>query len=57
MIHGGYKLLWERFCLDTRFFFKVRPINPWNNCSRGVVETPLLEVLKMQLDKVLDNLI
>ncbi|GAB0181296.1 hypothetical protein GRJ2_000594900 [Grus japonensis] len=55
---NGYKLYQERFHLHIREkFFIVRTIIHWNNLPRDVVESPLLEVFKMLLDRVLDNLI
>ncbi|KAK4805622.1 hypothetical protein QYF61_022380 [Mycteria americana] len=51
-----YKLHRERFRLDIRnTFFTVRTIIHWNNLPRDVVESPLMEVFKMRLDKVLDK--
>jgi len=55
---NGYKFHWERFLLNVRRkFFTVRTINHWNNLPRVWVESPSLEAFKMQLDRVLDNLI
>jgi len=55
---NGYKLQWERFHLRIRkTFLTVRAINHWNNLPRDVVESPSLEVFRMRLDRVLDNLI
>jgi len=52
------KLHWERFHLDMRKkLFTVRTIAHWNNLPRDVVESPSLEIFKMQLDGVLDNLV
>jgi len=54
----GYKLHQERFHLDiSKNFFTVRKINHWNNLPRDMVEFSSLEVFKLQLDRVLDNLI
>lgn len=54
----GYKLHQERFHFNMREkIFTVRTIIQWNNLSRGVVESPLLEVFNMQLDRVLENLV
>jgi len=39
------------------YFFTVRTIIHWNNIPRNVVDFPSLEVFKMQLETVLDNLI
>jgi len=53
-----YKLHWERFDLSIRNeLFIVRTIKDWNNHSRDVVVSPSLEVFKIRLDRVLDNLI
>jgi len=38
-------------------FFRVRTIKHWNNLHRGMEESPSLEVFKMGVDKVLDDLI
>jgi len=46
------------FHLDIRQkFFTIRVINQWNNLPRDMVECLPLEVSKMQLGRVLDNLI
>ena len=53
-----YKLHWERVHLDIRnTFFTVRTIIHWNNLPRDVVDFPPLEVFKMRLDRVVDDLI
>lgn len=59
MIKGNrYKLYWERFPLDRRKkFLTMRIINHWDNLPKDMAEPPLLEVYKMQLDQVPDNLI
>lgn len=55
---NGYKLLKERFHPDIRnTFFAVRTIIWWNNVPRDVVESSSMEVFKLWLDRVLDNLI
>jgi len=52
-----YKLHWERFHLSVKKkFFTLRTINYWNNLPRDMVVSPSLQVLKMQLDRVLNNL-
>lgn len=54
----GYKLYQGRFHLDTRTkFFTVRIIIHGNNLPRDMIESLSLEVLKMSLNRVLDNLI
>ena len=55
---NGYKLYQEIwFHLDIRkTIFRLRTINHWNNLPRDVVESPSLEVFKMRLDRVRDNL-
>lgn len=46
------------FHFETRNnFITVRTISHWNHLPRDVVKSPLLEAFRMQLDKVLDNLI
>jgi len=56
-----YKLHHERFYSDIKqtFFFlkkkKMRKILHWNNLHRDTVESPLPEVFKIQLDRVLDS--
>jgi len=55
---NGYKLHRERFHLDIRKkFFTVKTTSHWNNLPLDVVESPSLQVFKMRLDGVLDNLI
>ncbi|KFP68588.1 hypothetical protein N322_13186, partial [Cariama cristata] len=58
---NGCKLHWERFRLDTGkkfyIFFTVRTIDHWNSLPRDRVESPSLEVFKMQLVRTLDNLV
>lgn len=39
----------------TENFLTGRTIIPWNNLPRDAVESPWLEVLKMNLDGVQDN--
>lgn len=54
---NAYKLHQETFHLGINlFFFTVRTINHWHNIPRGVVESPSLEVFKMQPDGVPQNL-
>lgn len=51
-------LHWKRFQLGIiRTFFTLRTINQWNHLPRDVVGSPSLEVFRMRLDRVLDNLI
>jgi len=38
-------------------FFTMRTISHWNNLPRDVVESASLEVFRMRLDRLLDNLI
>jgi len=53
-----YKLHQERFHLDIRKeFLTGRTIMPWNSLPGDAVESPSLEVFKMQMERVLDNLI
>lgn len=61
---NGYKLYQKRFCLDIRKCFIVfaclffySEVDHWNSVSGDVVKFPLLEVFKMQLERLLDNLI
>lgn len=52
-----YKPRWERFHLDVRKeFFAVRTVSHWNNLPRDTA-SPQLQVFKMWLDRVPDNLI
>jgi len=54
---NGYRLHQERFHLNIRKnFFIVTTVIHQNNFPRDVVESPSLEIFKMQLDRVLDNL-
>jgi len=53
-----YRLHWDTFNLDVREkFFTVRAIVHWNSLPRDVVDAPSLEVFRIQLDRVLNNLI
>jgi len=55
---NNYKLHQERFCLSIRkTFFTMKTISQCNNPPRDVVESTSLEIFKMQLDRMLDNLI
>lgn len=58
---NGYKFYWERFHPDIGFFFKFFFFNSGNNhlyyLHRGIVESPLLKIFKMQVGRMLDNLI
>lgn len=38
-------------------YFKARTSNRWNNLCRDVVESPSLDICKMQLDRALNSLI
>lgn len=52
------KLHWERFHFNViKNFFTVNTIICWSNLPRDVVGSSLLDVFKMQLEKVLHNLI
>lgn len=52
------KLPQERFHLNTRKkFLTVRTIIHWNNFPGDVLESPVLEVCKMQWNRVLDHLL
>ncbi|KFV50588.1 hypothetical protein N341_12438, partial [Tyto alba] len=54
----GQELLLGRFKLDTRVkFFTMRTISHWNNFPREVVDSPTLDTLKIQLDRVLGHLV
>lgn len=53
-----YKLYQESFHHDIRqVFFTVKIIFQWNDLPRDMVESLLLEVFKIQLDRMLENLI
>ena len=47
----GFTSIQDRYCLG--FFYSEN--NHWNSLPRDAVESPSLEVFKMQLDRVLDN--
>ncbi|KAK4816157.1 hypothetical protein QYF61_011539 [Mycteria americana] len=56
--NGNGKLLLGRFQLDTRGkFFTMRTISHWNNLPREVVNSPTLDIFKIQLDRVLGHLV
>ena len=49
---NGFKLQERRFCLNSRkHFLMVRAVRRWNQLPRRVMESPLLEVFRRQLDK------
>jgi len=55
---NGHKLKHRKFRLNMRKnFFTLRVTEPWNRLSRGVVDSPSVEVFKTCLDKVLCNLL
>jgi len=55
---NGYKLHWERFHPDLRKkFLTERALNDWKTLSMDEVDSPSLEILKMQLDRVLGSLL
>jgi len=55
---NGYKFHWETFHCNTRKKKNsVRTIIDWNNLPRHMAESTLLEVFKMLLDRLLDDLI
>ena len=54
----GHKLKHRKFQLNIRkSCFTLRVMEPWNRLSRGVVESPSLEIFKTCLDVVLCNLL
>jgi len=55
---NGYKLLLWRFRLDTRGkFFTMRTLSHCNDLPREVVDSPTLDTFKIQLDRVLGDLV
>lgn len=47
----------EFILIEERYFFTAKTIIHWNNLSRDIVESILLEIFKMQRDETFDNLI
>jgi len=53
-----HKLKHRKFCLNLRKnFFTLRVMEHWNRFSRGVVESPSLEMFKICLEEVLCSLL
>lgn len=52
-----YNLHQERFHLGIRKKFFYSENNHWNNVPRDVVKSPSVEVFKLSLDRVLNNVI
>lgn len=48
---SGCKAFLGRFQLDTRGTFFTRTISHWNHLPRELVESPLLAIFKVHLDK------
>lgn len=52
-----HKLKNGKFSLNTgKHFFTVRVVSHWNRLPREVVESSSFEIVKTQMDVVLDNL-
>jgi len=54
---SGHKLKHRKFYLNMRKNFILRVTEHWNMLTRGVVESPSLEIFKSCLDKVLCSLL
>lgn len=55
---NGYRLLTGRFLLHTKGqFFIMRTISHWNNLTRKVVGSLVLDTVKIWLDRVLGHLL
>ena len=54
---NGHKVKHRQFHLNTRKNFTLRVVEHRNRLSRGVVESPSLEILRTCLDEVLCNLL
>jgi len=55
---NGHKVKDREFHLNMRKnFFTLRVTEHWNRLSRGVVDSPSLELFKTRLDKVLCSLL
>lgn len=55
---NGYKTLLWRLQLDTGVKrFTIRKISYWNNLPKEVVDSPMLDNFKIQLDRVLGHLV
>ena len=52
------KLVHRKFCTNMRKnFTMLRVTEHWNRCSREVVESPSMEILKIHLDTYLPDLL
>ncbi|KFV80737.1 hypothetical protein N308_09519, partial [Struthio camelus australis] len=55
---NGHKLKYKKLCLNIRKnLFTLRVVKHWDRLPREAVESPSLEILKAQLDRVLGNLL
>ena len=54
---NGHKFKYRKFCSNTGKKNTVRVAKQWNRLLRYFVKSPPIEILKPQLDMVLDNVL